>query len=174
LDIHALIAHCKEHLEQYGGHAMAAGITVKTGREMAFARGLDDAVGEQLAAISKREPRYFDMEIPLSVCSPELLVELRKFEPFGPGAPAPVFLARDVELAMPPRVVGKDGRHIRIAMRAPGQSNPLFAVGFGLGHREAALANAGKFDVVFRVESECYRGVVQPRITLLDFWTERH
>jgi len=174
LDIHELIRLCGEHLEQFGGHAMAAGITVKPGREMAFARALDDAVGEQLAAISKREPRYFDMEIPLADCSSDLLVELRKFEPYGPGAPAPVFLARDVNLAMPPRVVGKDGRHLRVAMRVPGQSNPLYAVGFGLGHREAALTNAGKFDVVFKVESECYRGMLQPRITLLDFWTERH
>lgn len=174
LDIHDLIKECSQHLEQFGGHAMAAGITVKQGQAEAFAEALDAAVGEQLATISKREPRYFDLEIDLGQCGPELLVELRKFEPYGPGAPAPVFLVRDVALAMPPKQVGKDGRHVRIAISMPHPASPLFAVGFGLGHRLQALEQAGKLDVVFKVETECYRGVLQPRITLLDFWTERH
>ena len=174
LDIHALIRGCSEHLEQFGGHAMAAGITVKAGQAEAFAMALDTAVGQELAAISKREPRYFDLEVPLAVCSPDLLLELRRFEPFGPGAPAPVFLVRDVSLAMPPRKVGKDGRHVRIAMQMPHGASPLYSVGFGLGHRYDALASAARMDVVFKVETECYRGVLQPRITLLDFWTERH
>lgn len=174
LDIHELIKGCSGHLEQFGGHAMAAGITVKNGEAEAFARSLDRAVGERLAAISKREPRYFDMEVHLSECSPELLLNLRRFEPFGPGAPAPVFLSRDVRLAMPPKQVGKDGRHIRVALKGDRFSPTLTAVGFGLGHRLEALAAASSLDVVFKVETECYRGVMQPRITLLDFWTERH
>lgn len=174
LDIHDLIRDCSEHLVQFGGHAMAAGITVKPGQEEAFAKALDAAVGEQLATISKREPRYFDMEIPLSACSPELLGSLRKFEPYGPGAPAPVFLSRDVELAMAPRTVGKDGRHLRVTLKDADSPQSISAVGFGLGHRIDALLAARRMDVVFRVETECYRGVLQPRITLLDFWTERH
>lgn len=174
LDIHDLIKDCSDHLEQFGGHAMAAGITVKSGHEQAFATALDAAVGEQLATISKREPRYFDLEIDLSDCSPELLGSLRRFEPYGPGAPAPVFLSRDVELAMAPRSVGKDGRHLRVTFRSSDSHHSISMVGFGLGHRMESLSAARRMDVVFRVETECYRGVLQPRITLLDFWTERH
>ena len=174
LDIHDLIKDCSEHLDQYGGHAMAAGITVKPGQAAAFAQALDKAVGAQLATISKREPRYFDLEIDLAHCTPELLSGLQKFEPFGPGSPAPVFLSRDVQLAMAPKRVGKDGRHIRVAMKTPAARHTLTMVGFGLGNRAEALAAAGKLDVVFKVETECYRGVLQPRLTLLDFWTERH
>ena len=55
-----------------------------------------------------------------------------------------------------------------------GQGRSLDSVGFGMGNRHAALAAADSVDVVFRVETECYRGVLQPRITLLDFWTDRH
>ena len=174
LDIHELIRSCSEHLEQFGGHSMAAGITVKTGQAEAFARALDDAVGECLAAISKREPRYFDVEIALDHCTSELLAKLRKFEPFGPGSPAPVFLVRDVRLTLPPKRVGKDGRHVRVTLGAPNTTRNLSAVGFGLGHRFDALASTDPMDVVFKVETECYRGVLQPRITLLDFWKERH
>ena len=174
LDIHELIKGCAEHLEQFGGHAMAAGITVKSGHEMPFAQALDAAVGEQLVAISKREPRYFDMEISLADCTPELLRSLRQFEPFGPGSPAPVFLARDVQKASSPRTVGKDGRHLRASLKQAGSSQVLYTVGFGLGHRLDALTAAERLDVVFKVETEFYRGVLQPRITLLDFWTERH
>ena len=173
LDIHALIRECKEHLIQYGGHAMAAGITVKPGEAEAFAKALDAVVGRELQAVSKREPRHFDLEIDLSLCSKDLLTRLRKFEPFGPGAPAPVFLARDVKLAQAPRTVGKGDRHIRIAMSMGNGQRPLDAVGFGLGHRLPALLTAERLDVVFRVETECYRGVLQPRITLLDFWSHR-
>lgn len=173
LDIHALIRECKEHLVQYGGHAMAAGITVKPDAAEAFATALDAAVGRELQAVSKREPRHYDMEVSIAQCTPDLIKRLRKFEPFGPGAPAPVFLARDVRLAHPPRQVGKDGRHLRLSMDAGGGAT-LDSVGFGMGHRHAALAAAERVDVVFRVETECYRGVLQPRITLLDFWSDRH
>ncbi len=173
LDIHALIRECKEHLIQYGGHAMAAGITVKPGEAEAFAKALDAVVGRELQAVSKREPRHFDLEIDLSLCSKDLLTRLREFEPFGPGAPAPVFLAREVKLAQAPRTVGKGDRHIRIAMSMGNGQRPLDAVGFGLGHRLPALLTAERLDVVFRVETECYRGVLQPRITLLDFWSHR-
>ncbi|HCZ08006.1 MAG TPA: single-stranded-DNA-specific exonuclease RecJ [Flavobacteriales bacterium] len=174
LDIHEIIKGCSEYLEQFGGHAMAAGITVKTDQAHAFAKALDEAVGEKLATISKREPRYFDLEIRLQDCTPELLRKLRTFEPYGPGAPAPVFLSRDVKLAVPPKTVGKEGRHLRISMKVPGAPQNLTAVGFGLGHRIDALVSTASLDVVFKVETECYRGVLQPRITLLDFWSERH
>ena len=173
LDIHALIRECKEHLVQYGGHAMAAGITVKPDAAQAFATALDAAVGRELQAVSKREPRHYDMELSIAQCTPDLIKRLRKFEPFGPGSPAPVFLARDVRLAHSPRQVGKDGRHLRLSMDAGGGAT-LHSVGFGMGHRHAALAAAERVDVVFRVETECYRGVLQPRITLLDFWSDRH
>lgn len=173
LDIHALIRECKAHLIQYGGHAMAAGITVKPGEAEAFARALDVAVGRELQSVSKREPRHFDLEIDLGLCSPDVLTQLRRFEPFGPGAPAPVFLSRNVQLALPPRAVGKEGRHLRIAMELGDGRRPLDAVGFGLGHRMASMNGNPALDVVFRVETECYRGVLQPRITLLDFWSHR-
>jgi single-stranded-DNA-specific exonuclease len=114
------------------------------------------------------------LEVPLHDCTPELLRKLRTFEPYGPGAPAPVFLSRDVKLAMPPKKVGKDGRHIRVSIKVPGAPQNITAVGFGLGHRIDALGSTGSLDVVFKVETECYRGVLQPRITLLDFWSERH
>ena len=173
LDIHSLIRECKEHLIQYGGHAMAAGITVKPDAAEAFATALDAAVGRELQAVSKREPRHYDMEVSIAQCTPEFLKRLRKFEPFGPGAPAPVFLARDVRLTQAPRQVGKDGRHLRLSMDAGGGAT-LDSVGFGMGHRHSALASADRVDVVFRVETECYRGVLQPRIILLDFWSDRH
>ena len=63
LDIHALIRECKEHLIQYGGHAMAAGITVKPDAAADFAKALDAAVGRELQSVSKREPRHYDMEV---------------------------------------------------------------------------------------------------------------
>ena len=152
---------------------MAAGITVKPNSAADFAQALDAAVGRELQAVSKREPRHYDMEVSVSQCTPELLMQLRKFEPFGPGSPAPVFLARDVRLAHTPRKVGKEGRHLRLSMAA-GHRETLDSVGFGMGHRQGALAAADTVDVVFRVETECYRGVLQPRITLLDFWSDRH
>ncbi len=173
LDIHALIRECKAHLIQYGGHAMAAGITVKPGSTQAFAQALDAAVGRELESVSRREPRHYDMEVSIAQCTPDLLRRLRKFEPFGPGSPAPVFLARDVRLTQSPRQVGREGRHLRLSMDA-GEGRSLDSVGFRMGHRHAALAAADSVDVVFRVETECYRGVLQPRITLLDFWTDRH
>ena len=97
---------------------MAAGITVKPGSAHAFAQALDAAVGRELESVSRREPRHYDMEVSIAQCTPDLLRRLRKFEPFGPGSPAPVFLARDVRLTQSPRQVGREGRHLRLSMDA--------------------------------------------------------
>ena len=173
LDIHALIRECKAHLVQYGGHAMAAGITVKPDAAEAFATALDAAVGRELQAVSKREPRHYDMEVSIAQCKPDLIKRLRKFEPFGPGhlrpSSSPAMSASPIHRDRWARMAGTSGSPWMRRWR-----RPLDSVGFGMGHRHAALAAAERVDVVFRVETECYRGVLQPRITLLDFWSDRH
>ena len=74
-----------------------------------------------------------------------------------------------------PAQVGREGRHLRIAMDAgEGRVDRWMPWASGLGHRLASALPRTPLDVVFRVETECYRGVLQPRITLLDFWTDRH
>src|SRR5262249_31764507 len=112
-----------------GGHAAAAGL------EMEPARGAELATPPLAnAAAGVREPapatRQIDSEVLLHEMHPRLLDELRRLGPWGEGHPQPVFAASDVELAAPPRRVGKDGGHLQLRLKNGEKSLAAIAFGF--------------------------------------------
>lgn len=172
VDIHEAIKECEEFLEQFGGHAMAAGLTVKTGCEEKFAIALDAAVEKQCKNGPVAEPRYYDMEVNLSELKPSVLQQFRQFEPYGPGAKAPVFLARGLKHAFPPKLVGKEGKHIRVGLGSEDMPYPVETIAFHFGDRFESWRECPKFTAVFNVQSESYRGEIKPRVTIEDWWPE--
>jgi single-stranded-DNA-specific exonuclease len=81
---------------------------------------------------------------------------MRHMEPFGPGNPAPVFVARRVSLAGAPRTMGKENTHLKLRL-ADGAAE-LDAIGWGMGGRASSLAAGGAVDVAFRLERDEYQG----------------
>ena len=88
----------------------------------------------------------------------------RHFEPFGIGNASPVFVARGVRLASPPRVIGQDGLKLRLATAA-GQ---LEAIGWGMGWLAATLDVSTPIDVAFRLESDEWNGEHRLQARLAD------
>jgi single-stranded-DNA-specific exonuclease len=87
---------------------------------------------------------------------------LRHFEPFGVGNPTPVLVARNVALAAPPKVVGRDGLKLRLSTG----EGELEAIGWGFADRIAEFEGGRRVDIAFRLESDEYKGRsrVQARI----------
>ncbi len=143
-------------LVRYGGHRAAAGVTLASGQLEAFAHRFNEVACARLSADDLVPELRVDLEIPLAAATADLEALMRHMEPFGPGNPAPVFVARRVSLAGAPRTMGKENTHLKLRL-ADGAAE-LDAIGWGMGGRASSLAAGGAVDVAFRLERDEYQG----------------
>lgn len=148
-NIYDALKRCEETILQFGGHKYAAGLTVELAKLDEFKEAFKNAVKELMSDELKVPEIKIDMEISLSEITPRLVRLLNEFAPFGPGNMRPVFLARNLELASPARIVGKN--HLRFKVK---QNNHVIdAIGFNLGHLVSRLPPGRKdIECVFSIE----------------------
>ncbi|MEM6731481.1 MAG: single-stranded-DNA-specific exonuclease RecJ, partial [Myxococcota bacterium] len=126
LDLHAAISACREHLDRFGGHPAAAGLTLRPGALPAFRDAFEAAVVEHLGPppyVAVVEP---DLEVNDEELSLRMVQELSLLEPFGQENPEPLLMARRMRVREK-RVVG--GEHLKLSLGESGHD----AIGFGLG-----------------------------------------
>ena len=152
VNIRDAIAACSEVLHTYGGHAAAAGFSVKEGRIDDFRRMLCAVCAERSqSALAVRDA--VDAWIEPSDVTLELAEDLQLMEPFGEGNQEPVFGMRAVAFS-DVRLIGADGRHLALTLAGSG----LRAVFWGMGAEiEKFRANrAGTYSIRFRVAISSY------------------
>ena len=135
--LHEALAECSDLLVRYGGHAMAAGLTVEAGNVDALRERF---VGIAARALDKKAPRpslRIDAICPPGEISESLCVELERLGPFGAGNPQPVVATGAVRLVGDVRLMGSGGRHVSF-MTTNGHRS-FRAVGFGMGGRVREL-----------------------------------
>src|SRR5438477_1489136 len=156
-DLHAALHRVGHHLEKYGGHTMAAGLTIQRQRYEAFRVAFLEVAGELLGPDDLAPAQRVDLELPLGLVSPELEKLMRYLEPFGPGHPAPVFGVRGAR-AVGARRVGTN--HLRFTL--DDGSGALPAIGFHWADVVPDAWLAQPLDVAFRLERDEWQG----RVTL--------
>ena len=148
-DIYEALKRCEDKIIQFGGHKYAAGLTVELSRLEEFREAFNIAVKDLMTEELKTPEIRIDVEVSLADLTPRFIRILKEFAPFGPGNMRPTFLARNLELAGSPRIVGKN--HLRFKVR---QNGMLFdAIGFGLGDLLPKITGGRRtIDCVFTVE----------------------
>jgi single-stranded-DNA-specific exonuclease len=131
----------------------------------AFRKAFLAEAGKRLESSDLRPMVRGDLEIPLEAVSYELFRYLRYIGPHGIGNPKPVFIARELELIGPPRVVGSG--HLKLLL---GQGDTkLEAIGFGLVRRRPPESlGPGPVDAAFQISENVFRGVRTLQARLLD------
>jgi single-stranded-DNA-specific exonuclease len=160
------LQECEGLLERFGGHRMAAGLTVRRENvESLAARLREVAAREMLGADSVHELRL-DLEIPLARAKRDFLRWLNHLAPFGPGNPSPVLMLRGVELDRPARV-GNDGGHLRMTL-SDGDGR-VSAIGFGMGWRMQEARSLHRADVAIELADNRWNGRLELQARILDF-----
>ena len=114
LDLFRALQHCQDYLESFGGHSMAAGLSIRTKKLEEFQDAFEDAVA-QMAQPDDWIPKLtIDAEVNFSDISDRLINEIEALSPFGSGNPEPVFMAHDVKVASS-KIVGKNHRKMVLA-----------------------------------------------------------
>ena len=164
VDIHAAIAAASKDvvLHRYGGHPMAAGLSLDEAQIGAFRRALWQAVGRITPAPT--EPKLaIDAELSLGQLSLGLVQAVRRLAPFGLGNEAPVFVVRGLAVASN-RIIGRTRAHRRLVVRD------------GAGRRQEVLwwysadqdTPEGSFDLAFRLGVNRFRGEESVQLTWVD------
>jgi single-stranded-DNA-specific exonuclease len=147
------LQHCAEWLEKFGGHEMAAGITIREGKIEMFAAAFRQIARELLSDEYLQPCLRIDHELAFSELNGDLLHWHEMLQPFGNGNPAPLFFAREVEPVAPPQGIRE--KHLILRLR---QGN----------YRRRAIyfdsANArlppAPWDIAFRIRADEYEGQV--------------
>ena len=163
-NLHAALSECADLLLRFGGHRAAAGVTIAADQASAFAERFNTVARQHLTKDDLIPEIHVDVELDLQHANEELHNVLRHFEPFGVGNPSPVFAARNVTLAAPPRVVGRGALKLRLAT----PEGELDAIGWGMGGMADALRSGRPLDIAFRLERDEYNGESRLQAKLAD------
>lgn len=164
-DIHNALRQCETHIEQFGGHKYAAGLSIKEGNIERFRAMLNEFALREIRDEMLIPQLNIDAEVSLEEITPRFFHILKQFAPFGPGNARPLLVARSIEIAGYPKVVGKD--HLKFRVKSgPGY---IEAIAFGMGSRLNELTGRFRYDLVFNVEENEYRGTVTQQLRIHDF-----
>jgi len=155
---------CKDLLVRHGGHAAAAGFTVKNENLPELVSRLKEIAKDQLGSKDLRQTLTADMEVSLSELNFEVLKHLMFLEPTGYGNPEAVFVSRNVKVKMA-RTVGSEGKHLKLTLED--ERGMIFdAIGFRLGHLKPELPPY--VDVLYHLEVNEYNGRRTLQLNLKD------
>ncbi|MEA4916677.1 single-stranded-DNA-specific exonuclease RecJ [Proteiniphilum sp.] len=129
-DVYKAIESCRDILENFGGHTYAAGLTLREENLQEFTERFNMLSFDGVEARMMLPQITVDVEISLSQISPSLIAGLDLFNPFGPENENPIFLTREVYDAGSSRLVGKEGRHIKLEIVDKTIDRPFPAIAF--------------------------------------------
>jgi single-stranded-DNA-specific exonuclease len=164
-DMLSALELCGRHLVRFGGHRMAAGLTVD-GRAFKAFRAALQAHGDACLGPDDLRPRLrVDARLDLDAIRGRLVEEILALEPFGIGNPRPVFSAGPVEVVDGPRRIKE--RHLKMSVRQRGR---IFrAMAWRAAEREPfVIANRGAVDIAFSLTENTFNGETRTELTLAD------
>jgi single-stranded-DNA-specific exonuclease len=162
-DLHGALSACSEHLERFGGHRAAAGLSIDPASLAAFTEAFAAHADANLADEDLYPVTVVDAVVSAEDLTLQLAQELDRLAPFGLGNP-------DVTLLVPatqpvaPATVG-DGKHLRFRVRQHGRDAGS-AIAFGQGSQLDRLRAAGLFDVACRLKENRWNGTVAPQLVV--------
>ena len=147
--------------EKFGGHAHAAGFTLKTYNLDILKRELEDLAKDTFGDVDMVPAIEVDAEISLNDITPEMISQIKALSPFGEGNPEPLFCARSLEV-LGSRIVGE--RHLKLRVRQKELS--FDAIGFGLA--EKYPLDGKIINMVFSPEFNRWEGYDRIQLRIID------
>jgi single-stranded-DNA-specific exonuclease len=162
-DLHGGLAACADHLERFGGHRAAAGLSIRPENVDAFADAFAAHADAHLSEDDLDPVTRVDAVVAGSELTLDLCEELRRLAPFGLGNPGVTLLLPSCEL----RDLGAvgEGRHLRFRVNERGRDAGS-AIAFGIGAQLDRYRRDGRYDVVFRLETNHWNGTVAPQLVV--------
>jgi single-stranded-DNA-specific exonuclease len=145
---------CRDLLLSYGGHAAAAGASMRKENIPAFRGRFNETVKALIGPQDLVPKVHVDAEVRLNNLTPKFFGILQQMEPFGPGNMRPVLLCRNMRHRSSPRLVGKS--HLKLSVTSEGYV--MDAIAFNFGDRLDELKRADYFSLAFSLDQNEWNG----------------
>jgi len=163
------LAHCTDLLEAFGGHKLAAGLTIKEENIDPFRKAINEFAQDILEVRDLIPALNIDYEIPLSTLSVQLSRTMELLEPFGEGNPSPLFCSRQLTVKSNPAVLGRETLKFWVT---DGQVT-VSAVGFGMARYKDLVRLGEKVDLAYQLGIDDWNKAATVQLTLKDIKPSR-
>ena len=167
-DLYSAIESCSEHLEQFGGHTHAAGMTMPIENIPAFQKAFDQVVSQKITPEQLIPQIDVDLIVKLADITPQFYKVMQQMAPFGPQNMQPVFQSNGLTLVGFPNLMRE--KHLKINVTEPNFSASFTAVGFGMGpdFYKRLLANKKPFSIVYTLAENTWNNQTTLQLMLRD------
>lgn len=166
-DVYDALEACAEHLEQFGGHMYAAGMTLKEENYKKFKSAFEKEVQNTILE-EQREPQInIDMELNFGDIDEKTIRILKQFEPFGPQNMHPVFVTKNVNDTGYGKPMGLNNEHLKLFVKQ-NNSAGFPAIGFGLGQKHGLVSNRKRIDIIYTIDENEWNGKTSIQFNLKD------
>ena len=158
------LEYCQDTLLKFGGHDLAAGLSIAPDRIDEFREKINSYAKETLTEEDFMPLLYLDSELPVQYINMNTAERLSILEPYGMGNASPIFFARKMTVAQVRPL--SEGKHVKLTLRS-GEFY-IDAVGFNMGELNEILKNDDLIDIAFNLDINLYRGMRQLQVLLKD------
>ncbi len=164
-DVYNALESCAEHLEQFGGHMYAAGMTLLPENYPKFKESFEKVVKESILPEQLTPEIAIDAEIDFEDITPKLTRILKQFEPFGPLNMTPVFYTKNIKDTGYGKPIGKENEHLKLFLKQ-NESEGIPAIGFSLGDKLEIIKKP--FEAVYTISENEFNGKIDLQLMLKD------
>ena len=156
-DVYKAIEHCRDLLENFGGHTYAAGLSMKVENVKEFSRRFEEYVSNHILPEQTTAMLDVDAEIDFRDITPKFFSDLKKFNPFGPENHKPIFCTHHVYDYGTSKVVGREQEHIKLELVDNKSNNVMNGIAFGQSSQARYIKTKRSFDICYSIEENTHK-----------------
>jgi len=168
IDVYSMLSACEEHLIQFGGHSMAAGLKLKSENFLAFREAFDKVVRKFTNDIRIERCHLYDTEIQFDQITFSLYESLQPLEPHGPENLRPVFLSKKIKNARFTKLVGAHADHLQLHVKQAGNMAEMKGIAFKMADWVFPILEGKEIDLLFQLNENVWNGQSSIQLEVLD------
>ncbi|MDO4669896.1 MAG: single-stranded-DNA-specific exonuclease RecJ [Aerococcus sp.] len=165
INLFDVLTQASAYAESWGGHAMAAGMTITSDQYEQWVQAVEEAMSDFQDQLTTQETLVYDLELPIDAFTLENATALEQLKPFGAKQPKPQFLLKNVRLKQV-QAIGKDQQTLKLTVANKTGDVPL--IGFRMGDLAEPLQGETTVDVIVTMNINEWQGNRQAQGFILD------
>jgi len=157
-DIYKAIDHCRDLLENFGGHTYAAGLSMREEKVPEFQKRFENYVANNILPEQMIPTIVIDAEISFQDITPRFVRELKKFNPFGPENSKPVFVTKNVTDFGTSRLFGREQNHLKLELIDSDSQSVMNGIAFCQSEHINVIKSRNPFDIAYTIEENNFNG----------------
>ncbi|MEA4841194.1 MAG: single-stranded-DNA-specific exonuclease RecJ [Bacteroidales bacterium] len=171
-DIYKAIDHCRDLLENFGGHTYAAGLSMKVEKVAEFTKRFEDYVAKNILPEQMVPTIDIDEELSFKEITPKFIRQLKLFSPFGPDNAKPTFCTKSVSDYGTSRLFGREMNHLKLELIDKDSQNIMNGIAFSQQKHINYVKSRNTFDIAYSIEENNYNGGNYTQLLIKDIKTE--